>query len=369
MKISILAQHSFPLPYPNLHTGDQVIIDLMRVLEQLGHTVDFYAPEGSYQPSTGKLFPIKCSYGQTLPWAHECEEDCYSKYGEQLKQSDIIHDFTVEKYITEKLYQENYKKVIQTIMVGAWQKDYSPKNLVVWSQSHQNRVIRGYSDYIGTLTPDIAGHVGKPVKEKVRVVNGGINTDFYSPGGTKDDYFLWMGRWHEVRGYRLTINLAKQTGIKLIMAGEHPDNELFEYQKKCALEAIELAKGCNNIKFEWLPKDPNHHVAKRELYRRALGFILTTQFQEPFGLSQVESMACGTPVISTNYGSMPEIIIDGKTGFICKNDIMNFAIAVKLVDRLDNKICREIAVEKYDKKVMGQNYLREYNDIISGGSK
>jgi len=202
----------------------------------------------------------------------------------------------------------------------------------------------------------------------VKLLIGGINTDFYIPTYKKEDFFLWMNRWHPAKGYKQAIDLAKATGIKLVMSGEHPDNEQFEFQKNCALEAIEYAKGSSNIMFEWLPLDPNHHTTKRDLYRKAKALLYTVQFNEPFGLSQVEAMACGTPVIGTKYGSVPEIIINGLNGFTRNNDIKNLSTAIDMIDIIDPKNCRKDAVERFDIKIMAQNYLNKYQDILNGES-
>ena len=182
----------------------------------------------------------------------------------------------------------------------------------------------------------------------------------------KKIFFLWLGRWHEVRGYRMIIDIAKKTGINLIMAGEHPDRERFDHQKQCAYEAIDLASGVPNIKFEWLPPDPHHHIVKRELYRQAKAFINTVQFQEPFGIQQPEVLACGTPVIGTRFGALPEVITNGITGYICDNNIESFATAINMIDKINPKDCREHAVMRFDRHIMAKSYLAEYEFIMSG---
>lgn len=148
------------------------------------------------------------------------------------------------------------------------------------------------------------------------------------------------------------------------MSGEHPDNEQFEFQKQCVLEAIEYAKGYKNITFEWLPLDPDHHIAKRKLYREAKALLKTTIFNEPFGLSQVEALACGTPVIAYKYGSMPEIIKNGITGFVRNNNMKNICTAIDMIDIIKPENCRKDAIERFDIKIMAKNYLSKYQDIL-----
>lgn len=372
MKIGIIATHSFPIPYPNLHTGDVVILNMAKALELLGHTVTMYAPEYT---DFHNLKIMKASFGKYPPSSQECELECYYNNIDNLYNQDIIHDFSVTKQITKTMNENGFKNTCCTLMGGAWTQDWEPNNLIVWSKSHRDRVLRGATDYEGTPTPNLAGAAGKPVN-KVDFVYGGVDTNFYTPADGSKDYLLWMGRWHPVRGYHLAIELAKYintySNTKVVIAGEHPDNEMFEYQKKCALEAERLAKNVPNVELVWLPKDPDHHIVKRELYRNAKAFLYTVQFQEPFGLSQVESMACGTPVIGTNFGSVPEVVEHGKTGFVINNNLNQFDTACRYIHKISREECRKRAVNNFDCKNMAQSYLEKYRSIINGnkdGSK
>lgn len=367
MKVAIISTHSFPIGLrgPITKTGDVVIMDLVRSLSELGHEVSFFTPANGFVPNNVTVYPMLCSFGKYPPSSEHCEQDAFNKYRDILLAQDIIHDFSVTKIISENLYKIGYKNIISTLMGGAWNYEYQPHNLVVWSNAHRDRVLRGATDYENTPTPDLAGPPGKPVKD-AKIVYGGIDTLFYTPSYDKKDFFLWMNRWHPAKGYKIAIELAKQTGIKLVMAGENPKNELFEYQRDCALEAMVLANGYPNIHFEWLPPDLDHHVAKRELYRQAKALLYTVQFQEPFGLSQVEALSCGTPVIGTNFGSVPEIIKNDINGYVCDNMIQSLYMAIKNVGKIDYQTCRANAIIRFDKFVMAKSYLDEYENVLAG---
>ena len=358
MKIAIVATHNWPIPHKT-HTGEICILDLAIGLEQLGHDITMIAPAGTNFP---KLIPMRCSYGQYPPSSEECEGEVRHNHYEELRSFDIIHDFSNSKVITRGA---NFPaNAIQTLLGGPWRQNTPPRNLVAWSQSHRNRVLCGETDYAGTSNPTIGGPRGEPVKD-CRVVNGGIDTGFYCPDKyEKDDYYLWCNRWHPAKGYAAAIQLAKDTGIRLIMAGEHPDNELFQYQKSCAHDAIILAAGASNITFEFLPADPDHHTAKRELYRRAKALLYTVEFQEPFGLSQAEALACGTPVIGHRFGSVPEVVKDGETGIVA--DCIGWT-QLRAAEKIDPVFCRKNATQRFDRRVMAKNYLALYEKIVNGG--
>ncbi len=359
MKVCLISTHSFPLPFKT-HTGDIVILDLAEALQKLGHQVWLCAPR---ETEFTNLLPMPASYGKFPPSSQDCEMEAWANHKAQLLRFDMVHDFSNTKCITQQLNQLGQFNTIQTLMGGAWTQPTPAHNLITWSKAHQERVSRGATDYEGTPTPDLAGANGFPTPSNV--VYGGVDTDFYCPEEyQKGDFHLWLGRWHPVRGYKMAIEIAKETGEHLLLAGEDPKNLLFEAEKEYAHEALELAKGCKNIRFCYLPEDPNHHLAKRTMMRRAKSFWYTVQFHEPFGLSQVEAMACGTPVIATNYGSMPEIISESDTGFTVNNDLKSFTKALNKLKYIDPQMCRRRAVAKFDISVMAKNYVKEYQRII-----
>ena len=340
MKITLVSTHSFPLPTIT-HTGDDVILHLATALTKLGNEVKLCAPEGTDFPD---LLPMRASYGKYPPSSQECELEALDNHLETFVQQDIIHDFSNTKCIVQKLNEKGYTNTCCTLMGGPWLLGWQPLNLCAWSRAHRERIMRGATDYENTPTPDLAGANGYPV-DKVHVVNGGVDTEFYHPSYHKKDYYLWLNRWHPVKGYKQAIEFAHSTGEKVILAGEHPDNLLFDYEKKCCFEAIELTQNATNIKFEFLPKDPDHHITKRRLYQEAIALLYPVQFQEPFGLSMAEALACGTPVIGHSYyGSCPEVV--GECGL-----------------GADIETCRKRAVDKFDISVMAKNYLQVYQGI------
>jgi glycosyltransferase involved in cell wall biosynthesis len=367
VKIAIIATHSFPIPTPT-HTGDIVILDLALALDALGHSVDLYAPAGTTAPPRGRARPILASLGRATPSSSASELGCWREYKDDLLAADVVHDFSITKRVAEEMFELDRRNVVCTPLGGNWAHPHPPLNLAVWSEAMRQRALRGATDYEGTPTPDLAGPAFPPTVKDARVVYGGVDTSIYCRQvRPKENWFLWMNRWHPAKGYRQAIDLARATGIELVMAGEHPDREMFTFQRNCALEAVEMAQGLPNVRFEWLPADPHHHEAKRELYRKACALLYTVQFQEPFGLSQVEAMACGTPVIGTAFGSVPEIVEHGITGFVCPND--NPAAwfrAVQVIGSIDPAVCREHAVRRFDRRVMAINYLHLYEDVIAG---
>lgn len=364
MKIGIISSHAYPVPWVT-HAGDYFYADLAKTFDEMGHDVTFFAPDGSYVPPHGKQLSMPCAYGAFPPTAESCEQACFDKHKDILIQQDIVHDFSSSKTIAANLNNIDFKRTIVSPLGSNWHQIKSKKNIVVTSQNMKDRAMVGGSDYKDTPFQHYENTTYSPISD-AHVVHCGIDTEFYKPKYNKGNFYLWLSRWHPVRGYKLAIEIAKKAKIELVMSGTHPDDEIFEAQKNCALEAMELAKGYSNISFSFLRADPNHHTTKLDLYQKAKAFLFTPQFQEPFGLTQAEVLSCGTPILGTNFGSVPEIIEHGKTGFVCENNVESFSEAIDRTNDIKLEDCREEAVRRFDRHVMALNYMKEYRMVIEG---
>jgi glycosyltransferase involved in cell wall biosynthesis len=366
VKIALIASHAWPIPNA-ARTGDVYVLDLAKGLEALGHDVTMFAPAGTQFTN---VWATKCAFGKTDPTP--LEHDTLRNYRHDLlDRFDIVHDHSTTKVIAHHL-ADHGRPVCMTLTGGPWRDAKPPVNLCVFSESQRLRVLRGATDYEGSPTPDMGGPPGRSVTD-ASVVPAGVDTDFYCPSDyTKDDYALWLNRWHPVKGYELAARIARETGLKLVMAGVHPDDTTNDHERQCAFEARELARDVPSIDFRWLPgTNPEHDEAKRELYRRARCLLYTTMFQEPFGLSMVEAMACGTPVVGSRMGSVPEIVQRGR-GFICNLDAETVTRFKELADFTFGwgppayAVCRNEAAANFSQDAFARRYLDEYQRIVKG---
>jgi glycosyltransferase involved in cell wall biosynthesis len=359
MKIALIASHAWPIPNA-ARTGDIYVLDLAKGLDALGHDVTLFAGEGTQFHKTRR---VGVSSGVYTP-AFE-EHSTYTNHRDELHSFDIVHDHSTTKVVAHRLHAYG-QRVCMTLTGGPWRDAAPPVNLCVFSRAQRDRVLRGATDYEGSPTPDMGGPPGIPVQD-AHVVHGGVDTDFFSPSGAKDDRALWLNRWHPVKGYALAVQIARETGLRLIMAGVHPDHTTNDHERRCAFEARELAREAPSIDFRWLPKD-GHDEAKRELYRRARCLLYTVQFQEPFGLSMAEALACGTPVVGSRMGSVPEILTPA-TGALVNLDaaaVTSFAEAATDASALSPVDCRRVAVQRFSREAMARRYLAEYERIVGG---
>jgi glycosyltransferase involved in cell wall biosynthesis len=148
------------------------------------------------------------------------------------------------------------------------------------------------------------------------------------------------------------IQVAQRAGKKLVIAGIVQDREYFETRVEPYLDGGRV---------EYL--GAIGPAQRSDVLGRALALLHLISFDEPFGLSLVEAMACGTPVIAFGRGSIPEIIMDGENGFIVE-DIEQAVQAVAAVRSLDRSACREDAEQRFSQTRMVSDYVRVYREIL-----
>ena len=168
------------------------------------------------------------------------------------------------------------------------------------------------------------------------------------------DYFAFLGRMSPEKGPLQAIMAAKAANVKLIMAAkvDAVDRRYFE-------EQIQPLVDGKQIKFI----GEVDHQGKVELLSNAKALLALIQWEEPFGLFFVESLVCGTPVIATNRGSVPELIKHGETGFICDNE-EKIIQSIDQIDRINRAACSNYARENFSAAQMTKGYLSAYKKII-----
>ena len=160
----------------------------------------------------------------------------------------------------------------------------------------------------------------EPVPEEaiLGVVPFWTDVNFYTPGDVKEDYFLFLSRPTAYKGLAQALELAaeRKLHLKIVPGLGHASHTVELEQHRPQIEAA-IARGAR-IDVVAIPQTSHHHQLKRELYRRARALLAPVQCHEPFGLTLIEAMACGIPVIASRMGAFPEIIKQGETGFLCR---------------------------------------------------
>lgn len=185
-------------------------------------------------------------------------------------------------------------------------------------------------------------------------VYNGLNMKGFPFSSKEDGYLLYVGRFSYEKGAHLAIEVAQSMNLPLFMAAKLDFLDLNYYQEY-------IAQNLGN-QIKWVGEVDQEE--RNKLMSHALCLLHPVTWPEPFGLTMIEAMACGTPVIAFNEGSIPEVVQDGKTGFVV-DDIDGMVEAVDKVDKIDRKYCREYVLENFNEKKMTDGYLKIYEEIIN----
>ncbi len=191
-----------------------------------------------------------------------------------------------------------------------------------------------------------------------RTVYNAIDTDLYPYEEEKDDYLVCIGNLIPVKGHDIAIEVAKRLKMQLRLAGKFDKHGIDYFGKKIKPEIND-----STIFYEGQVDQDR----KAELFSKAKAMLFPIRWREPFGLVMVEAMACGTPVIAFNRGSVPEVVKDGETGFIV-NDVDEMVEAVKKIDQISPDVCRRHVIENFGQERMGKNYLSVFQNVIEAST-
>jgi glycosyltransferase involved in cell wall biosynthesis len=166
----------------------------------------------------------------------------------------------------------------------------------------------------------------------------------------RGDYLLFLGRMSPDKGAHRAIAVAMESGMPLKLAGKKQDPRERRYFE-------ELVQPHLSDEIEYLGEVS--HGEKVELLQNARATLFPIEWEEPFGLVMIESMACGTPVIATRRGAVPEVIEDGRSGIIV-DDYREMPAALERGDALDPLECRRYVEERFAPRRMVEAYLAVY---------
>jgi glycosyltransferase involved in cell wall biosynthesis len=188
------------------------------------------------------------------------------------------------------------------------------------------------------------------------VVHNPIDVDSWPVGHRKEDYLLWLGRIVPEKGPHRAIKVARAVGRPLVLAG--PVQPRFE-----RFFATEVEPHIDGSAVRYVGEVGG--VRKQRLFADAFAFLMPIRWPEPFGMVIVESLAAGTPVLAFAHGAAPEIIEDGVTGFLAKDEDEMIA-AIEKAARIDPQRCRASA-ERFAPDRIAQAYEAVYHEAIRGG--
>jgi glycosyltransferase involved in cell wall biosynthesis len=191
------------------------------------------------------------------------------------------------------------------------------------------------------------------------VVPNGVRLDRFHPISERCDYAVALGRICPEKGFHLALDAAARAGIPMILAGEvfgyAAHRSYFEHSIRPRLSEARRFIG------------PVGGSRKQQLLASARCLLAPSLAPETSSLVTMEALACGTPVIAFRSGALPELIEDGRTGFLVDGEL-EMAEALAAVGRLDRSECRRSAERRFDAVPMIGRYLDLYGELVSVGA-
>ncbi len=361
MRIAVLAPPYLPVP-PLLYGGTEKIVSLLTEgLVAKGHDVTLFASGDSKTTATlSSIFPkalgnsglTKGDIERPLAHYHACyarasEFDVIHSHGQYLTYPEAVGIKTPVVFTLHGSFYQGETTREKRALLQAY------KNLNFISISNNQREGMSNLNYVATVynALDLEEYKG----------------DWGTKGNTGsrgEEYLLWVGRMSPKKGAYEAIIAAKQVGIRLEMAAaiDPIDRKYFEEKIKPLIDG-------DTVIFH----GEIGHDALVELYGGAIATLYPISWHEPFGLVMTESMACGTPVIAYNRGSVSEIVRDGVTGFIVeeKGDkgtmgdwgVEGLVKAIGRIGEIDRAYCRKYVEKYFSKERMVSEYIEVYKNL------
>lgn len=362
LRVAILAPLKRSITPDVTASRPRVIFDLASELIKLGHKITIFGTGDSNIPGA-EIVPIIPKGLSFLPVA---ENPFYQHTAyltlmiktvlDRQNDFDVIHNHMYPEFLA--LLASFKTPVVST--VHAQMTDELKNVLKHFTSTHLVAISESAKRLSGMDMP---------------VIHNGIDTDFFLPAEASAkagrDYLLFVGRMSKAKdkdgnfldpkGARSAIAIAQKSGEKLKIVGNVEDPSFYETLIKPHLnEKIEFVG-------EVSPEQTLTREQMRELFQGAKAFINPINWEEPFGLVMAEALSCGTPVIAFNRGSVSELIIDSKNGFVVETGegVDGFIAKLSKLSLISGEVCRTDAVTRFSKARMADDYERLYLKLAS----
>jgi glycosyltransferase involved in cell wall biosynthesis len=338
MRILLTVDPEIPVP-PITYGGIERIADaLVLALMKAGHEVGLIARAGSTCPAR-RLFAWPGNSSQSSldtlrnSW-------CLAR-AVRAFQPDVIHSFSRLAYLLPHLRGKRR-------LVMSYQREPSLRTVGLAARLAARGVLSftGCSEYIARR--------GRRAGGLWQAIPNFVDTDrlTFRAAVAADAPLVFLSRVESIKGAALAIAIARRAGARLLIAGNHADSgpEADYWRRRIAPEI-----GRDGVEYV----GPVDDVQKNELLGRARAMLVPIQWNEPFGIVFAEALACGTPVISCPRGALPEIVRNGREGFLIET-MEQGADAVHRLGEVDRAACRDRAERHFSVNAVVGRYVELY---------
>jgi glycosyltransferase involved in cell wall biosynthesis len=344
MRIAVLAPAWFAVP-PTGYGGIEWVVSLLADgLADAGHDVTLFASGDSRtRAKLAAVFPEAPSrqIGRTV-WELRHALSCFGRADE----FDVINDHT--GVLGATLGATTTTPVVHTV--------HGP---LEGEPGELYEQIAKVAPRVGLISISMNQRKPKPHLNWIANCHNALDFSVYPCKPHRGDYLLFLGRLSPDKGAHRAVAVAMETGLPLKLAGKMQEPKEREYFHE--LVEPHLVNG-----IEYLGEVT--HGEKVELLQNARATLFPIEWEEPFGLVMIESMACGTPVIATRWGAVPEVIDDGRSGIIV-DSYREMPAALEHADQLDPLELRHYVEQEFSPQRMVNDYLGAYEAAIAAAGK
>ena len=361
MKIAIMVRSFIPMPRPSdmIYAPIDLAIAIAKGLGARGHQVTLFSPLGTevygqnVTVETMNLRPLVhnqsefedllnntdvLAHGQPWLWDSYMANEMYKRAA--AGEFDLLYFHHPESALSTATEHPNVKTVY-TIHdpIYPWYKELYE----LFSSSNQHFI--SISNNQRRDAPDLP---------YLATVYNGTDVDLFNFSEEHEDYLLFAGRITPEKGVKEAIQVANESGHRLLIIGpvNHGSQDYFDQHIKPEL----------NENILYLGRMDQDQLTT--YYQKAKALLTPVQWEEPFGLTTVEAMACGTPVISLHRGAAPEIIEDGKSGFVVQS-VGEMIEAVQKIDQIKRRDCRERVIKAFSYERMIDQYEQAFCELLA----
>ena len=338
MRVAIIAPPWIPVP-PPAYGGTETVLDyLARGLQSAGHDVLLFGTGDCTCPVPRAWLLPRAAGTVEMGSPTEIRHVIYAYEAAMDWEADVIHDHTM----VGPVYAERFDIPVVTTNHGPFNGDLSDFYRVI-APSVSIVAISAHQAESAGQTP-----IGA-------VIHHGVDVESFPSGRGNGGYALFLGRMCSTKGVSTAIRIAQEAGVPLKIAAklrEPAERAYFES------EVQPLLGGC--VEYVGEVGGP----AKLELLAQARCLLNPINWAEPFGMVMIEALACGTPVLATPCGSVPEIVDDGETGFI-RSSPTELAAMLGEVDTIDRGHCRTIAALRFSSERMVGDHVTLYEQVVA----